>query len=165
MTSLSRYAACGLVAVGLLIGALSFRPEWAAALGLDVTELPRLQEQIARDTQRRAELEEENQGVLRRVDEKQAVSREVLAGRLTLVEAAARFRTVNTAYPESMSYLRNLCSGGSDEERLCRQVIGWVEGEGSGGDRAETHRVVARLEAELQELLRSEAGIRLPEPR
>src|SRR5262245_21332321 len=58
-------------------------------------------------------------------------SRTVLAlveGRVTLAEAAARFAAINRARPEPcLACLPPPDPGGSEEERLCREVIAWAE--------------------------------------
>jgi hypothetical protein len=54
----------------------------------------------------------------------------VIAGELTLQEAAARFRKLNEEAPDfSWTALRLEFPGASDEEHCCWQVIRWVEGE------------------------------------
>ena len=119
-------------------------------------------------SERAAEAEREKldallHGVARRVDAKEQVAQEVAEGRLTLAEAAARFRDMNQQLPAfAWDTFRQAYPGRSDDERHCRQVIEFVRAQVqalSMADRA----VAGRLEAELQEHL-DRGDLRLPEP-
>ncbi|HJZ60370.1 MAG TPA: hypothetical protein VKE74_35830 [Gemmataceae bacterium] len=75
--------------------------------------------------------------LLNGLDEKQQAVAGVIAGRLTLLEAAARFRAAGGGPVEA------------DGEAVCRSVIGWVHlALSERPERAE--EVSARLESELQ---------------
>jgi hypothetical protein len=87
------------------------------------------------------------------------------AGRLTLLEAAARFRELNSQWPPFdwhlwREFIHFRFPGVSDDEGLCRQVIVcansalWEQPE-------EAERVRCRLEAELDQHLRH-GTLRLP---
>lgn len=90
---------------------------------------------------------------LHRFDARKRIARELLAGRLTLLEAAERFRDLAEANPEfSWEGFRSRFPGASDDERHARHVIYAVGMEGDDPGRARV--VVARLEAELSEALR-----------
>jgi hypothetical protein len=164
MTSLSRLAACGLLAAGLTAVAVSLRPDWAGDLGIDVWNMPELQEQIARNLREQEALDREGEVVHRRMAAKRVVVADLAAERLTLLEAAARFRDLNALSPDSLHYVRTCYPGTTDEERLCRQVIAWTETELHERRADDAERVVARLRAELGELLGRDGGIRLPDP-
>jgi hypothetical protein len=103
------------------------------------------------------------QDLVRRHVEKQRLAGEVLAGRLTLLEAAARFRDLDdqprTAGGEA---LRSTYPGASDEECQCRAVLQYVRvvlPDWPGAHPA----AVKRLEAELRDLL-EHGNLRLPGP-
>jgi hypothetical protein len=132
-------------------------------LGLDVWSLPELVTQMASDRQRQATLEEERAVILQR----SAVRRQVVAGleggRLGLLEAAAQFRDVDVATPDCLHFVRIAYPGNSDEERFCRQVICWARSEVKLRSPKEADRLAAQLEADLQEHLRRDGGVRLPE--
>jgi hypothetical protein len=88
----------------------------------------------------------------RRAAEKRALASAVIAGRLPLVQAAARFRDLN-AQPPAFPWeaFRSTYPGDSDDERHGREVLEFVRQEVQqrpGADPA----VVGRLEAELQGL-------------
>ena len=105
-----------------------------------------------------------------RVVAKRQVARQVSAGRLSLPQAAALFGALNALPPQAADlskldpHLRPpQVAPRTDEERLCWQVIRYVAAElEQQPDRARA--VVARLEAELEEELRTRGRIRLPNP-
>ncbi len=88
----------------------------------------------------------------RRVSEgKHQAIGELIAGRLTLVEAAAQFRELDAAADAA-------------EESLCRQVLGWVETELQ--NRPDLDAVVARLSREYRAAFGRDPGPRhVPQPR
>jgi hypothetical protein len=92
-----------------------------------------------------------DQAVLRCLDGKHKVASEVVAGRLTLPQAADRFRELRTELAATHEDGPSL-SGQDDEESLCRHVIDWV----ATSLREEPERagkVVARLEDDLRQHL------------
>jgi hypothetical protein len=101
--------------------------------------------------------------ILRRVLEKDRLAGEVIEGRLSLAEAAARYRDLDEQSPEfRWREFRESHPGASDDERHCRAVIGFVRAElpgRPGGDPA----LVGRLETELLDLL-GRGDFRLPRP-
>jgi hypothetical protein len=92
---------------------------------------------------------------------KEAVAEEAAAGRLTLLEAAARFRDLDADLPEEQRRaLRLALPAGSDEERSCRQVLYYVEASLRG--RPDGPAALGRLKAQLDEALAS-GDLRLPD--
>jgi hypothetical protein len=90
---------------------------------------------------------------LARVATKQRVVEQVIAGRLSLMEAATRFRAAG----------RGLLPAAEDGETVCRTVIGWAEL--ALRDRPERASAVAeRLEGELRWHLERYGGVDLPRP-
>lgn len=88
--------------------------------------------------------------MLARTKAKEVVARDVIAGRVSLVEAAAHFKQIEQC--ESPDHLV-LIPGCSYDEKLCRQVILYVrdvEGQTKAGD-----EVSSRLERELTHRLAS----------
>lgn len=82
------------------------------------------------------------------------IALDLVAGRMTLLEAGARFRVLNSGPPvtsEEAFYLQY--PGHCLEERLYRQVIRFVERELADRSPDEVTEVVARLERELEEYL------------
>jgi hypothetical protein len=91
-----------------------------------------------------------------RIEERQRLARAVLAGDLSLTEAAVRFGQLNAAEtPGFRAGLHAAFPGASEEERLCRQVIAFVRAEFRGAPTVA--RVIAcRLERELYEALQGQ---------
>jgi hypothetical protein len=91
---------------------------------------------------------------------REGIADEVIAGRLTLLEAAAGFRAVDQVKERSFRLVESAMPGKTAEEQLCRRVLAFVAGrlERSG----QRDPIVGRLEDELQEHLRHGA-LTLPE--
>jgi hypothetical protein len=162
MNTVARWFVSILFVTALLAGASYLRPDWAIALGIDLEDLPRLQARIEREQRRQADLDEQEERALRHVAQRHEVVDRLIGGRLSLLEAAARFRDLTVDSPECLRYLRNRFPGASDEECFCRQVIGWVEIELKDRSPADVPRVVGRLEAELQEHRSRDGKVSLP---
>jgi hypothetical protein len=111
---------------------------------------------------REAELDRRLRVARQRIDAKWKVVRRLLAGELTLLEAAARFRDLNAEPADCPCRESYLWPNTSPEERQCRQVIAWGRALGRDDRSGATGAVVDRLEAELAALL-ARGAIRLPE--
>jgi hypothetical protein len=108
------------------------------------------------------ETERRQQILLERNVVKDRAVRNLLAGRLTLLQAAAQFRDVDEALP--VTWVPQIAATGPAEgERLCRKVIamakGWMEECVPAQAAAET----ARLEAELERHRGADGTVRLPD--
>jgi hypothetical protein len=120
--------------------------------------------------QARLEFEQRAPALHRRMQRKQRVVQAVLAGRVTLLEAAAYFRALDREGPSyNWDYFRARWPGDSDDERHCHQVLDFVylQMGGSNGSPAEPVNCMAeaartKLRAELDEHLRR-GQLRLPE--
>jgi hypothetical protein len=130
-----------------------------AGMNLDWWSLPRLREEIRRGEEKDAALARTLAEARGREAAKRRATRELLAGRLTLTQAAACFRDVDAASGLPSTVLQGYARGTTEEERWCRQVIAWAEIEaeaaGSAGNRRPTRD---RLEAELRRLLAAGGG-------
>jgi hypothetical protein len=93
---------------------------------------------------------------------KRAVVTELLADRLTLLEAAARFRELDAGMPEARDRLLQAYPGVPYQVALCQQVIARARSELEARALEQVESVVARLEAELQAHRECETGLRLP---
>ena len=155
-----------LALVGTALAALhEYRPAWAARAGLDWWSLPDLQAQLRRAEQQQAALGQGDGVTLARMTGKEAVTRDLRAGRLTLLQAAARFRALNASPGGPAADLRAHFAGTTAEERVCRQVISWTQAAVSQDESPAAGRHTGRrLEAELAGLLERNHGvITLPE--
>lgn len=117
------------------------------------------------ERRRSNELDAQRERILRWQEQMGEVVRAVIASRITLLEAAARFRELDRQLPEfNWEMFRQAYPGSSDAERHCRHVIASAEAELCRRPQ-EAAGVVARLEAELQEHLKRDGAICLPDVR
>jgi hypothetical protein len=156
---------CRLVCVGGLC-ALAAGMLWVGSRSLlelrpGDTSLGVFGRQMAEEIRRGEQLDAAGPIIMHGLERKSEIARELIAGRLTLFEAAARFKAVNAARPANLPPILDPYPGATYEERLCRQVIVFADTELEGSyDRAE---FVARLEADLQEHLDRHGTVVLPE--
>jgi hypothetical protein len=132
----------------------------APDVGVDFWNVPPLQGTEARNRDLRAELEAKDQATLHRIAVKEQLIQEVIAGRVSLMEAAAQFRALNATQPRFMEIIRDFYAGATDEECLCKNVLGYVAtylGEG-----AKNHEVYRRLNADLAQRL-AQGQLALPD--
>jgi hypothetical protein len=133
----------------------------ASRRGAELWSPPRVEEEADPEPLHGREVSEDVRAVTDRIVRKQALAEEIIEGRMTLLEAAARFRALDEAPPRfHWEQFRRGYPGAGDEERHCREAIGfvrtWLEARGY-----EPGSVVPRLEAELQEHL-DRGDLRLP---
>jgi hypothetical protein len=157
-----RLAGSGLLVVGAFAlasaGVGYAAPETARNLGLDYWSLPGLVAECDAATQDDAEIDARLRGIRKSIKARTEVAEQAAAGELSLLEAAARFREVTFDDESYQGSLRKRYPGMSDDERLCRNVLSYVEASSSSG----TREHLARLKAELNDLLKQPGGIRLP---
>jgi hypothetical protein len=116
----------------------------------------------------RAARHEQEARALRAIDDRRArkgrIVAALIAGRLTLLEAAGRFRALDRGPPPFYwEEFHAHFAGESDEERHCREVLAWVETELADTDPCLLVATHARLLDELEtHLIRG--PLRLPEP-
>jgi len=90
-------------------------------------------------------------------DARRRIARQVIAGRLPLLEAAAMFMDLNESHADfSQEAFRGMFHGSTDDERVCRQVIQFVRLELTVNSAADDKLTVARLEQEVESLLHSD---------
>jgi hypothetical protein len=99
---------------------------------------------------RRETLEQHDEVIQRVSAGKHQVTAEVLAGRLTLREAAERFRQLDALLDDRAGEARGLAPRARTEEERCRYVLHWVASAGPE-EPARAASVVARLEEEYRQ--------------
>src|SRR4051812_37481770 len=111
------------------VGAVLYlaRPSWAAHLGLDFWEFPSLSARIASDRQEAGSLATKDEQVMRRIAVKEAIVEDLIHGRIGLLDAAAQFRVLTAGQRGYSLVLRGMYPNMTDEERVCRNVISYVE--------------------------------------
>jgi hypothetical protein len=128
----------------------------AGALLWQGRELPRAFQDEGR---RAADLRAVQEALSFRHEARREILEDVVAGRMTLLQAADQFKGLNERHPESMTAVRFTYDGGTDEERLCRQVIAGVQGLLDDRPPSEAAPIIARLEAELHDHFGEGAGV------
>jgi hypothetical protein len=118
----------------------------------------------ASEAQRTGRLLAERADVYERWAAIRRVEEGLFTGRITLLEAARQFRDVHRSLPNpepATRCLEELFPGKSDGEKYCRLVIAHIRGCRASSEL--TAPIAARLERELNVLLRRGGIIRLPE--
>jgi len=149
MHPLLRLAGCATFAVLLITGGCALSPDLFVDLGLDWWNWPNSLRQHEADSERAEELTRQGQFVLEQIKAKNEIARDLIAGRLSLAEASARFSELPHP-PLRMRELRQIYHGAASDEEIMRQhVLDWacqlLEEEPA---RAEALR--RRLQAELK---------------
>jgi len=153
-----------LMSLSLLLAVLAGpRTQWLDALTASWAALSEARQAFGREEQRGRRLAGQTEAAQERTALKEAVVRRLLAGELTLLEAAARFKYLNENAGTRRDYFRERYPALSAEEAACRQVITWVYVELNQTARDRAAATVARLEAELEGHLRSEGKVELPD--
>lgn len=108
---------------------------------------------------------QQNEIITRRIKARIRVVDQLMAGEVTLVEAAAWFRYLNDTPPDYPEPSWRLLPGPSEGEKLCRQVIGWAEAHLCSRPRSpQLEARYAALKKELADLLAAQRGkVVLPE--
>jgi hypothetical protein len=107
-----------------------------------------------REQQHNLQLREDMAGLNRVIADKHDITAEVIAGRVGLVEAARRFRDLDAAAPQfNREAFCRTWPGRTDEERYCREVIGFVRSTLTD-EPDHRHLVMGRLETEFGDYLR-----------
>ena len=153
-----------LMSLSLLLAVLAgAHSQYIDSLAACWSALAEARQSNEREAQRQERLESKGEPVKRRMAIKDEVVRQLLAGELTLAEAAAWFKYLNERPAGDENFYRQRFRCPTAEESACRQVISWVRSELwlKGPDRAE--ETVRRLEAELQGHLECEGKIELPD--
>jgi hypothetical protein len=117
-----------------------------------------------RSGQRREYLSRQHAVVLNRSRAKHAIIVDLLAGRLTLLQAGRQFKDLNETPITCQDDYRPNFPGRTDEEKVCRQVLLWLENELHERGRPQAEAIVQRFEDELRRHMACHGGrVVLPE--
>jgi hypothetical protein len=136
-------------------------PSIATDMGLDVWAVPELRRQLEQHRARWDVLHQKEQGAKRRIALKSVLAGQLIEGRTTLAETAARFRDIDATHPSSLEIVRETYPGRGDGECYCRNVIDHIRSR-LHDDPSLADEVTARLEAELSDRLARPGDIELP---
>jgi hypothetical protein len=159
MAFLARLLSMCTVALALLAATAVACRSGLVDFGLDLSDLPELMTQLQHHQERGATIDSRLRETLARLRAKEAIARQLIEGRLTLLEGAQRLGELPGALSDWAEMLPAQERGSSPRETYCRHLIGMVQASlSSQPNRARA--VLARLEAELREHLRR--GVALP---
>ena len=147
----------GVLALLLAVAGVSYAmPEWTVELGVDFWDVPTLNRQIEQDRRQAEEFDANSMATVQRLREKTAIAADLVAGNVTLCEAAVRYRDLNAAAPHVLATLRERYPDCSDDERHCRNLLDFVGAEWPRSP--ETEACLKRCNAELDQLRRQHGG-------
>jgi hypothetical protein len=153
MNPLLRLAGCASLLGLFFLGAFAFLPVFEDEAGFNPGEWLRYRQIFESETERGEELEQQNGRAIERHHAKNAIARELIAGRLSLAEAVRRFDDLPFPPANMRDLLRRCYGGASDAESMTRHVIEWTcQLLDREPDREAALR--ARLEAELRSAVR-----------
>ena len=104
-----------------------------------------------------------NEVSVRRLQAKSAVSQKLIDGEISLWEAAAWFRDISRATATTDDAAAPEDAGKPEAERFCRQAIRWAGATAHTISAERSEEVVALLQAQLDERLRRDGEVALPE--
>jgi hypothetical protein len=110
--------------------------------------------EVLAEAERGSRLDDLSGAYARRIYAKHRLVDDVIAGRLSLLQAAAGFRELNEQPPVyDRERFRALYPGADDDERHCREVLAWVIDQLRGCLDTDASDLASRLEAELQAVI------------
>jgi hypothetical protein len=148
--SLRRVVVVVLVVAIVVVAA---NPTWATAIGIDVWNLPSLQEELVAGTAKGREIQKEDNDIMRRMELKDRLVGELIEGRTTLAEVTSQFLALNQHREAYMSVIRANCAGRTDEERTARNVLHYVAQRLPALPSSSQDEATARLETEFANLV------------
>lgn len=130
----------------------------AIALGIDAWSTAKAHEQDKEAMETELALDTSSAELLQRYEIKHAMIRELIAGHATLAEVTHEFIRLNQARPQCMEVIRRSFPGTTDEEKMARNVLGFVETSLELDREIDRSAVRARLDTELAAMLESLSG-------
>jgi hypothetical protein len=161
MNQLLRLSACAGLLGLLLGGVVCAQPAWLADLGLDFWRLSEYGQELERQRLRGERLSVDLKLALERLEVKDRITRRLVAGQHTLVEAAQLIRDLPHAPSNFYEELRKSEGGTSDGENLCRHLVRGAL-EVLCHDPCAATAVSNRLKEELNDYLRRNGTVSLP---
>jgi hypothetical protein len=143
-----RVCVCVVAAIVLLVGLSSLAGSWLGN-GSNGIQLGRW---IVFESRRSEALQHRSEAVARGAEVKKAIIADLLAGRLTLREAAAQFDEANQLVENEPGSMVASYRTPTSEEGLCRQVLAWVRNEVANLPPEKAERFLSPLEKEFKAL-------------
>jgi hypothetical protein len=150
-------AAFVVIALVVPVGAALTDSAWATSMGLDVLSGSTSRDELSTGTEEGRDLDAASAEVRRRIDTKDALIQNLIAGRATLAAVTAQFLALDENRPSYMAVLRNNQPGATDEEKMARNVISYALPSLNERSLIQKAAVLVRLEAELHHLTSGQA--------
>jgi len=147
------------LALGGLAGMSQAVPEWVEDSGLDFWNLPRVNRQLELQARRTEDLDARLENTFSRIEIRQRVVDQILAGQMSLREAAAKFRELTQAVPKHVELVKLHYPDMSEDEMYCRYVLDYLW-RGCGFPKEPTP-VLLKLQRELEHARHQAGGVRL----
>jgi len=144
------YPALAVAATALL----GVNPSWAKSAGVDVWNLPTLEQELREGNKTSRELTIVDSEIQQRIVVKEMKIGELIAGRLSLAEVTDEFLAMNRDQPGYMVSIRVQYTGRTDREKVARNVIHYVHSRVD--DDVEESALLSHLDAELDEMTSAE---------
>lgn len=137
--------------VGVVCATLAVaNPTWARSAGIDVWNVNQAERELAAALGATERLAADDMTVLNRIGAKESLVNEVIAGRLSLADAAEQFLDLSADAPNYLDILRDRFPDGTDEVRVARNVIEYVTQRVA--DPARRDALTSQLAAELADM-------------
>jgi hypothetical protein len=157
----SRLAGMIVILLTVVLVAAFQQPEWAHDLGLEEKTWTDLMGILSDAGEVPATPSLNEKVIVERNAKKVQVTEAVIAGRLTLFEAASEFRCLNEdLFPAALAIFT---ADHSQEERLCLSVIQWVRSHPKEQHSDAVDEVCAHLEEQLRQHKEQHGRVILPE--
>jgi hypothetical protein len=140
---------CALLTCGLGLTLLQLDPQAVRQFGQNLEQLLQYPDTMAREHDRAERLECSHCRTVGHMEAKQALASQVLAGTVSLREAAVRFEQLSTGSPYPWDYLADEHPEWSVEVRCGHYVIDAVQYELANNRRLRANGTLARLQAEV----------------
>ena len=159
MKRLLLWSVLAALALAGLAGISQAIPEWAEDSGLDFWNLPRINRQLELQARRSEDLDARFESALSRIEMRQQVLDELLAGQITLREAAAKFRELTLAVPKHAELIALHYPNMTEDEMYCRYVLDYLR-RYTGLDKEPTPAMI-RLQREFEYARHQSGGVHL----
>jgi hypothetical protein len=126
MKRLLLWSGLAALVVGGLAGMSQAVPDWAEDSGVDFWNLSRLNQQLETQARRTEDLDARFESTFSRIEMRQRVLDQLLAGQMSLREGAVKFREFTQAVPKHVELVKSQYPNMSEDEMYCRYVLDYA---------------------------------------
>lgn len=128
-------------------------PDGLSAAVRDFRDYAEINSAMTESSEREAEMTLRSAELVDRITAKEAIVKEVVAGRLSLTEATRQFLTLNGDDPVPLRFIQTRYDGSTLEEKVARNVIEHVSAAlrwGTGASASASGEVIADLDRQFR---------------